>query len=453
VFDAEVGAVAGEEAPGVVDGLADADADVGDDFVGDGGWLDEAAAGGAAFACHGEAVMAAVDAEGEGKLAGAGAEFVEFFAVAALLHFLDAAGGLEGADEDEAVLGAAFDEEVEEPVHAVVEIDVGGAGRVFFYELAGAGAGGGVGGEIAFHGVGFGFDDDAGAAFPDELDADEVAGDGEDVALEKITGQIAHGLQTGGMIHKFPRDAELGLDVGGEGFDAEGLGGVVAAVDEIDADFFGEGVAPVGAFAGDEGVDAGLGDGGDFGACAAGHDADFPAGGGATRADMHAGAGGGGEALHEFIAADFGLDLRAVFGALGLHEIAAGFEAEGAGEDGVVAEGGMEIEGEVAAVNGESGIERGFDFLEDGAGPGLEAGPEHAVVDDEQIGTCGDGFFDHGQGGIHGGDDLGDFTFAVFELQAVEGVGVVGDLCDAQFGVEMGDEVGEIHAGQFGWFG
>ncbi len=34
VFDAEVGIVAGEEAPGVVEGLADADADVGGDFVG-----------------------------------------------------------------------------------------------------------------------------------------------------------------------------------------------------------------------------------------------------------------------------------------------------------------------------------------------------------------------------------------------------------------------------------
>lgn len=44
VFDAEVGAVEGEKAPGVVDGLADADADVGHDFVGGGGWLDEAAA-------------------------------------------------------------------------------------------------------------------------------------------------------------------------------------------------------------------------------------------------------------------------------------------------------------------------------------------------------------------------------------------------------------------------
>lgn len=66
------------------------------------------------------------------------------------------------------------------------------------------------------------------------------------------------------MIDEFPGDAEFLLDVGGEGFDAEGLGGVVAAVDEIDADLLGKGVAPVGAFAGDEGVDAGLGCCSDF---------------------------------------------------------------------------------------------------------------------------------------------------------------------------------------------
>lgn len=136
--------------------------------------------------------MGAVDAEGQSELAGAGAEFVEFFAVVALLHLRDAACGFECADEDEAVLGTAFDKEVEEPVHAVVEIDVGGAGKVLFDELAGAGAGGGVAGGISLHGVGFGFDDDAGAAVPDELHSDEIAGDGEDVAFEEITGQIAH---------------------------------------------------------------------------------------------------------------------------------------------------------------------------------------------------------------------------------------------------------------------
>lgn len=119
--------------------------------------------------------MAAVDGEGLGELAGAGAEVAGFFTLAALPHLRNATGGLEGTDEDEAVPRAAFDVEIEEPVHAVVEIDVGGTGRVGFYELAGAGAGGGVTGGISLHGVGFGFDNDAGAAVPDELDADEVA--------------------------------------------------------------------------------------------------------------------------------------------------------------------------------------------------------------------------------------------------------------------------------------
>lgn len=128
---------------------------------------------------------------------------------------------------------------------------------------------------------------------------------------------------------------------------------------------------------------------------------------------------------------------------------AGGSQAERLGDLGVVAERGMHIQRQMCAVNGESGIQGDLDFLEDGAGPGLEAGPEEAVVYDEEVRACGDGFFDYGQSGVHGGDDLGDFTFAVFELEAVECVGVVRDLGDAQFGVEVGDEVGEIHAGQW----
>lgn len=80
--------------------------------------------------------MAAVDGEGLGELARTGAELVCFFALTAPLHLWNATGGLEGTDEDEAVPRAAFDVEVEEPVHAVVEIDVGSTGRVVFYELA-----------------------------------------------------------------------------------------------------------------------------------------------------------------------------------------------------------------------------------------------------------------------------------------------------------------------------
>lgn len=43
MLDAEVGAVEGEEAPGVIHRLTDADADVGHDLVVGGGGLDEAA--------------------------------------------------------------------------------------------------------------------------------------------------------------------------------------------------------------------------------------------------------------------------------------------------------------------------------------------------------------------------------------------------------------------------
>ena len=43
----------------------------------------------------------------------------------------------------------------------------------------------------------------------------------------------------------------------GEGFHAEGLGGVMAAVKDVEPKFFGEGVGPVWTFAGDEGVHAG----------------------------------------------------------------------------------------------------------------------------------------------------------------------------------------------------
>jgi spoIIIJ-associated protein len=50
---------------------------------------------------------------------------------------------------------------------------------------------------------------------------------------------------------------------------------------------------------------------------------------------------------------------------------------------------------------------------------------------------------------IDGGDDLADLAAVIFELEAIQRVRVIRDLRDAQFGVEIGDEVGEIHAGQW----
>lgn len=96
-------------------------------------------------------------------------------------------GWLQGADEDEAVFPAAFDEDVEEPIHPVIEIDVGGAGVVFGDEGAGGRSRESVRGFIAGSSIGLGFDDEARAGTPDELAADEFAGARDGIALEEGT--------------------------------------------------------------------------------------------------------------------------------------------------------------------------------------------------------------------------------------------------------------------------
>jgi hypothetical protein len=48
------------------------------------------------------------------------------------LHDIEPSFRLQRADEDQAIALTAFDEQVEEPVHAVVEINVGRAGRLLF---------------------------------------------------------------------------------------------------------------------------------------------------------------------------------------------------------------------------------------------------------------------------------------------------------------------------------
>ena len=254
------------------------------------------------------------------------------------------------------------------------------------------------------------------------------------------------GLEAGGVVDEGPGEAEAGFEIGGEGFDAEGLGGVVAAVEDVEAEFLGEGVAPVGAFAGEEGVDAGFGGGGDFGAGAAGGDADAAGGFGATGADVDGAAGEGGVELGgEGFEGDFSFGDEADGGAFELEETAGGSQVEGAGDAGVVAEGGVDVEGQVGAVEGEAVFEAKADFFVEGAGDGLEAGPEEAVVDEEEIGTGGGGFADDGEGGVDGGGDVGDGDAGGVDLEAVQGGRVVGDVADVEFGVEMGDEIGEEH--------
>lgn len=64
------------------------------------------------------------------------------------------------------------------------------------------------------------------------------------------------GLDASGVVNEFPGEIELAVELFSECSDAEGFGEVMAGVNEVDAEFFGEGIGPMGAFAGDEGIDA-----------------------------------------------------------------------------------------------------------------------------------------------------------------------------------------------------
>ena len=86
---------------------------------------------------------------------------------------------------------AALDQNVQHPVHAVVEIDVGRARFIALDEGARARALEGVTRFVAFDQVGFRLNDKAGAFPPNELGADQVCGAKEWINLEENIGQHA----------------------------------------------------------------------------------------------------------------------------------------------------------------------------------------------------------------------------------------------------------------------
>jgi hypothetical protein len=246
--------------------------------------------------------------------------------------------------------------------------------------------------------------------------------------------------EAGGVVEEGPGDVEFFGEVLGEGLNAEGFGGVVAAVVDVEAEFFGEGIGPVATFAGDEGIDS-------FGVrflefvpCPAGDDSNFLNFCGAARDGFGRGAEGAGEAGFEFGAGECGAELEADGLAILVEEKWFGIlESERGGELGVVAELRVGIEREVGAVDGEVVFEEEFEEGVAFAGPGMGGAPEEAVVNDEEIGAGGDGFLDGGGGGVDGGGDFGDGA-VVLNLEAVDGAGVIGEFGGAEVAVAMGDD-------------
>jgi hypothetical protein len=118
--------------------------------------------------------LRAREGEGLAELGGAAAEGSRLSGCASLAHGVDAFDGLEGADEDgDGLVGFPADD-VEAVVHAIGEVDVGGARGCVHGLVAGCAPGAeAVGGAVADAEVGLGLDDEPGEARAVGEDADE----------------------------------------------------------------------------------------------------------------------------------------------------------------------------------------------------------------------------------------------------------------------------------------
>ena len=250
------------------------------------------------------------------------------------------------------------------------------------------------------------------------------------------------------MVEEGGGDAEFPGQLRGEGTDAEGLGGVVAAVEGVEAGFLREGIGPVWTFPGDEGVDSLGGRFLELGSGASGAYPDALASIGATREEAGRGAECRGEAGGQFKARDgFGeLDLDADMLVMVSEEGAPPAESEGLGESGCVSESGMGVEGQMLGVDGEIVLDEAADEFGARAGPGRGLSPEQAVVDDEQVATGLDSQPGDGERAIHGGADLADLA-AVLELEPVLGAVPVAEAGRGQQRVGEGNDLGEGDGG------
>ena len=221
------------------------------------------------------------------------------------------------------------------------------------------------------------------------------------------------------MLDKLPLDAELGCEFGGEGFDAEDLGGVVTAGVEVEPELLRHVEVMLAKLASDESVDVVGKQMGHGALAAAGEDADAL---GLCAAVFDRMIRFGEENLQLF--SDFGAATSRAecdggdVVALVVEEGVDLFEAECFGEEGVIADLGMAIERQVRAIHSEVAFEGGLYLLSVGSGEWYRGRPEEAVVADEEIDAFHDGRLESELASIHAGTDFGDAT-GVFDLQPV----------------------------------
>ena len=118
-------------------------------------------------------------------------------------------------------------------------------------------------------------------------------------------------------------------------------------------------------------------------------------------------------------------------------------EVEEVCEDGVVADFGMEVEGEVHGVEGEAmGVEGGEAPCHEAVEALESAAPTDAVVDEEEVGVLGDGLVDGLLAGVDGEGDSLDVGGGL-DLESVVGVVLVCETVEES--AEKGCEFVQFH--------
>jgi hypothetical protein len=125
------------------------------------------------------------DRERLSELAWSGTKPANVFHPAPLFHQGEAAPWFESSNQNEPTAFPAFDEQVQHPVDAVIEVNVNRARLVTLDEGAGAWAGKGVARLVVQGEIRFCFHDNAGAFSPDQFGPDKLPRANQRVALEK----------------------------------------------------------------------------------------------------------------------------------------------------------------------------------------------------------------------------------------------------------------------------
>lgn len=175
-----------EETPRQIPPRGDADAAIGRDRKARRrqGWTEAEGR----IAHEGLLVMPAMDAEGGREFSGPRTQPPEFGGAPTLLHPINAGERIEGAEENEAGVPRPLveTEHVHEPVDAVIQVNVGRAGRVIPGEGTGRGAREEMTGGIIDLVVGLGLEDATGTSLMNEFRTDQFPGAGEGIAGEEI---------------------------------------------------------------------------------------------------------------------------------------------------------------------------------------------------------------------------------------------------------------------------